>query len=187
MPGALLLIQSDAPGAARADEVAVAIAACEVAGAKEVFSTDDPEEGELFVPARRLHFTAIETRGAVLPEDVGVPVPAAAGPARRRRGHRRAARRRDPDGGPRRRRQHPPRDHLHRAVTPTPSAGRGSPSTRSWPTAIGLGGTITGEHGVGRLKVGSLEAQLGPDVMALTRRVKHALDPHGILNPGAGF
>ena len=54
-------------------------------------------------------------------------------------------------------------------------------------TAIGLGGTITGEHGVGRLKVGSLEAQLGPDVMALTRRVKHALDPQGILNPGAGF
>ena len=53
--------------------------------------------------------------------------------------------------------------------------------------AIELGGTITGEHGVGRLKVGSLEAQLGPDVMALTRRVKHALDPHGILNPGAGF
>ena len=54
-------------------------------------------------------------------------------------------------------------------------------------TAIELGGTITGEHGVGRLKVGSLEAQLGPDVMALTRRVKHALDPQGILNPGAGF
>ena len=30
-----------------------------------------------------------------------------------------------------------------------------------------------------------LEAQLGPDVMALTRRVKHALDPQGILNPGS--
>ena len=54
-------------------------------------------------------------------------------------------------------------------------------------TAIELGGTITGEHGVGRLKTGSLEAQLGPDVMALTRRVKDALDPDGILNPGAGF
>ena len=53
--------------------------------------------------------------------------------------------------------------------------------------AISLGGTITGEHGVGRLKAGSLEAQLGPDVMALTRRVKDALDPRGILNPGAVF
>ena len=51
--------------------------------------------------------------------------------------------------------------------------------------AIALGGTITGEHGVGRLKAGSLEAQLGPDVMALNRRIKVALDPHGILNPGS--
>src|SRR4051794_22302991 len=73
--GAMLLIQSDAPGAARADEVAVAVAACEVSGAKEVFATEDPEEGEMFVQARRLHFPAIEARGTVLPEDVGVPIP----------------------------------------------------------------------------------------------------------------
>ncbi|MGL5930918.1 MAG: FAD-linked oxidase C-terminal domain-containing protein, partial [Dermatophilaceae bacterium] len=39
--------------------------------------------------------------------------------------------------------------------------------------------------GVGRLKAGALEAQLGADVIELTRRVKSALDPHGILNPGA--
>jgi glycolate oxidase len=51
--------------------------------------------------------------------------------------------------------------------------------------AISLGGTITGEHGVGRTKKGSLPAQLGPDVMALSRRIKDALDPQGILNPGA--
>ena len=51
--------------------------------------------------------------------------------------------------------------------------------------AISLGGTITGEHGVGRAKKSALPAQLGPDVMALTRRVKNALDPDGILNPGA--
>ena len=52
-------------------------------------------------------------------------------------------------------------------------------------TAIALGGTITGEHGVGRTKKGALPAQLGPDVMALSRTIKHALDPLGILNPGA--
>jgi glycolate oxidase len=51
--------------------------------------------------------------------------------------------------------------------------------------AIGLGGTITGEHGVGRAKKIALPDQLGPDVMALTRKVKDALDPQGILNPGA--
>jgi len=51
--------------------------------------------------------------------------------------------------------------------------------------AIGLGGTITGEHGVGRTKKAALPDQLGPDVMALTRKIKDALDPDGILNPGA--
>ena len=50
--------------------------------------------------------------------------------------------------------------------------------------AVELGGTSTGEHGVGRLKRDALPAQLGPEVMALTRRVKDALDPQGILNPG---
>jgi glycolate oxidase len=50
--------------------------------------------------------------------------------------------------------------------------------------AINLGGTITGEHGVGRLKAPWLPAQLGADVMALTQRIKDALDPDGILNPG---
>jgi glycolate oxidase len=50
--------------------------------------------------------------------------------------------------------------------------------------ALALGGTITGEHGVGTLKVDHLRAQLGDDVLDLTRRVKQALDPRGILNPG---
>ena len=184
--GALLLVQSDAPGAARADEVAVAVAACEVSGAKEVFATDDPEEGELFVAARRLHFTAIDTRGAVLPEDVGVPIPQL--PALLAAVEEIAARHdveipvvaHAGDG------------NTHPAIIYT--AGDEDAERRArlafdevMATAIELGGTITGEHGVGRLKVGSLEAQLGPDVMALTRRVKHALDPQGILNPGAGF
>ena len=51
--------------------------------------------------------------------------------------------------------------------------------------AIALGGTITGEHGVGRLKRPWLRDYLGDDVMALNQRVKDALDPQGILNPGA--
>lgn len=51
--------------------------------------------------------------------------------------------------------------------------------------AIAMGGTITGEHGVGRLKRDWLPLQLGDDVMALTRRIKDALDPLGILSPGS--
>ena len=52
---------------------------------------------------------------------------------------------------------------------------------------IALGGTITGEHGVGRLKKEWLNAYLGDDVLALNHIIKNALDPAGLLNPGAGY
>jgi glycolate oxidase len=50
--------------------------------------------------------------------------------------------------------------------------------------ALALGGTVTGEHGIGTLKSRHLQAQLGRDVFDVTRAIKHALDPDGILNPG---
>lgn len=50
--------------------------------------------------------------------------------------------------------------------------------------AMSLGGTITGEHGVGAAKRPWLAARLGPDQLALLRRIKTAFDPAGILNPG---
>ncbi len=50
--------------------------------------------------------------------------------------------------------------------------------------AISLGGTITGEHGIGIAKRPYQERQLGADQMALLVRVKKAFDPAGILNPG---
>jgi hypothetical protein len=53
--------------------------------------------------------------------------------------------------------------------------------------AISLDGTITGEHGVGRMKQPWLRDYLGPEVHALNQRIKDALDPQGILNPGAGI
>ncbi len=54
-------------------------------------------------------------------------------------------------------------------------------------TALELGGTLTGEHGVGVLKRRWLELELGSDVMDVHRSIKGALDPTGILNPGKGF
>ncbi len=50
--------------------------------------------------------------------------------------------------------------------------------------AIELNGSITGEHGVGIVKLPYLESQLGSEHVALLRRIKAAFDPHGILNPG---
>lgn len=50
--------------------------------------------------------------------------------------------------------------------------------------AVSLGGTIAAEHGVGSLKTGWLERQLGPAAFRLHRAVKDLFDPKGLLNPG---
>ncbi|HEV7492395.1 FAD-binding oxidoreductase [Baekduia sp.] len=47
-----------------------------------------------------------------------------------------------------------------------------------------LGGTASGEHGVGLLKAGQLSAQWAPAAVAAARAVKGALDPKGLFNPG---
>ncbi|HWJ68229.1 MAG TPA: FAD-linked oxidase C-terminal domain-containing protein [Nocardioides sp.] len=181
--GALLIAQSDAPGHACAAEVEVISECCEAAGA-EVFTTTDATEADLFVAARRNAFHALESRGSVLFEDVGVPVPllpdlvdgiaAIASDC----GVEIALVAHAGDGN-----THPL--VVYNAADPASVAGARQAFDAVMALAIRLGGTITGEHGVGRAKKGSLPDQLGPDVMALNRRVKDALDPDGILNPGA--
>ncbi len=182
--GALMVAQSDAPGVARTEEIALMEKACVDAGALEVFVTDDPDEGEQFVQARRMVIPAVEQLGALMLEDVGVPVPRL--PELLETVAEIAARHElsipviahAGDGN-----THPlilvPRDddaaHL-RALQAFDDIMH---------AAIALDGTITGEHGVGRTKKSALPVQVGDDVMALSRRVKDALDPDGILNPGA--
>ena len=51
-------------------------------------------------------------------------------------------------------------------------------------TALNLGGTLSGEHGIGLGKLKYMEKQFGPVGMAAMRAIKQALDPNGILNPG---
>jgi glycolate oxidase len=182
--GAMLLAQSDAPGDARALEIEAMEAACELAGAKEVFVTDDPDEGELFVAARRAAFPAVEALGTLLLEDVGVPVPLLpellAGIANIATTY----------DTPVPVVAHAGDGNTHPLVVYDPAdedarARAYVAFDEIMALAISLGGTITGEHGVGRAKKAALPLQLGPEVMALTRTIKNALDPHNILNPGA--
>ncbi|MDN5791388.1 MAG: FAD-binding oxidoreductase, partial [Micrococcales bacterium] len=184
--GALLIAQSDAPGLARAEEIERMRAVCEERGATECFVTDDPDEGEQFAAARRAFFPAMEHRGSLMLEDVGVPVPllptlleGIAGIAAQREVEIPVVAHAG-DGNTHPIIVHPPGDDAARTRA-------AMAFTEIMALAVRLGGTITGEHGVGRLKRDSLADQLGPEVMDLTRRIKHALDPQGILNPGAAF
>lgn len=181
---ALLIVQSDAPQGAREAEMAVIEKACTDAGAVDVFTTHDPAEGESFVRARRLAFPAAEAAGSLLLEDVGVEVPLLPDLVARveeigvERGVDIVCVAHAGDGN-----THP--IVMYDAADADSTARARAAFEDILNAAIGLGGTITGEHGVGRLKRDALPAMLGPDVMELNQRIKDALDPQGILNPGA--
>ena len=183
---AMLVAGSDERGRAAGEDAELMAAVFAENDATEVFSTDDPDEGEAFVAARRFCIPAVEAKGSLLLEDVGVPLPVlgelvsgVAGIAAERDlmisviAHA-------GDGN-----THPliVYDPADAAMTERAHLAFGE----IMDLAVGLGGTITGEHGVGRLKQPWLAGYLGPEVMDLNRRIKQALDPLGILNPGAGI
>ena len=72
---ALLLAGSDERGRSAAEDAQRIAGVFEETGATDVFSTDDPDEGEAFVAARRFAIPAVEAKGTLLLEDVGVPLP----------------------------------------------------------------------------------------------------------------
>ncbi len=176
---ALLLARTDAGG----DEADVIAAACEWADAAYVARTDDADEGELLMGARRMAIPCVERLGTVLIEDVGVPIPRI--PELLAAVESIAARYDTaiPVIG------HAGDGNFHPLVTfdasdPDATARAEQAFDAVMEAALSLGGTVTGEHGVGVLKARHLVSQLGEDVMDLTRRVKQALDPDHILNPG---
>ncbi len=179
----VLLGRTDAPGEAGEHEAQVMLTAFEQAGASWAAASTDPDEAEALFAARRLAYPALERLGPVLTEDVCVPRSAVSEMLARIEA---AAVRHDimianiahaGDG------------NLHPLlITPpgdTAAQTRAQAAFRQIITdALELGGTVTGEHGVGLLKRDGLAQELSTEAMAMQRAVKAALDPYGILNPG---
>lgn len=181
--GALLVTQIDGDGNSTDGEAAMIERLCRDHSATDVFTADDDAMSAELMQARRLALPALERKGALMLEDVGVPLPAL---PTLFQGITSIAHNLD----------------LQIAVVAHAGDGNVHPIVVYDPAnedqrfraasaygdilnlAISLGGTISGEHGVGRLKRAWLHRQLGDDVMALNHQVKLALDPLGILNPG---
>jgi len=177
----MLVAQADAVTAqADAEEMA---RLCGEAGAGEVMVSSDPTEAAELVAVRRLCYPATERLGKNLVEDVCVPRSALPEMIERveqageRHGVRSASVAHAGDGN-----LHPVfiYDHAEQSVPDAVWAA----ADEVFRAAIELGGTLTGEHGVGQLKRRWLDQELGPDVLNLHHDIKKALDPYGILNPG---
>ncbi|MEH0634053.1 MULTISPECIES: FAD-linked oxidase C-terminal domain-containing protein [Streptomyces] len=182
---ALLLAAFDTPDPA-ADLAAVG-ALCEAAGATQVVPADDAAESELLLQARRMSLTALEAvKGTTMIDDVCVP--------RSKLGEliegvERVAEKYDLTIGVC---AHAGDGNTHPTVcfdATDPDESRRARESFDEIMALGLelGGTITGEHGVGILKKEWLARELGPVGTEMQRAVKSAFDPLGILNPGKLF
>jgi glycolate oxidase len=180
---AMLLVESDAPGAAATGELDEAEVAIHAAGATSVVRAADATEADWLRQARRLALRALERQGTVRMEDVGVPrarVPdllAAIERITAAHGVRCATFGHAGDG------------NLHPNLIfsrDDPDAERLTETVRDeiFRAALALGGTVTAEHGIGSARREWLPIQRGEGAVAVMRAIKAALDPLGILNPG---
>ncbi len=179
--GSQLIVQFDGPGAlAEADAALTSITSL---GGVAVLSGDRAEGERLFALRRAFH-PSIARLGTVLIEDVCVPrsaLPAmfaAIGDIEQRYGIVIPTVAHAGDG------------NLHPNFVfegPDVPEHIWAAADEMFLAALRLGGTLTGEHGVGLLKRRWLRDELGDDQLELQRQVKRVFDPLGILNPGKVF
>jgi glycolate oxidase len=181
---ALLLAQTDAPGGAAGEQAATLAAIAQDAGAAMTIVSSDPAEADMLLQARRLAFTALEAQGVAMLDDVGVPLDQISALLA---GIERVAAKWDVTIGTF---GHAGDGNMHPTiVTPHGDSAAEERGTHAFDDvvrlALDLGGTVTGEHGVGSLKLPYLDRELDAG-RRLHRRIRTALDPGGIFNPGRG-
>ncbi len=182
--GALLVFGQDGDPRAIERDMARMAEACEAEGATDVRVAASPEEAEGVLQARRAALPALSRLAPLLIlEDATVPRSKIADMVER---IQEIAARHELTIGTF---GHAGDGNLHPTVVLDPADADALERTHRafgeiFEHAIGLGGSITGEHGVGLVKLPYLERQLGAGHLALLRRIKAAFDPHGILNPG---
>lgn len=182
----VLIGRIDTPGE-RGDAEAEALAEIfRAAGATEAAVAEDEEEGEMLFAARRLAYPAVERLGTILTEDVCVPKSQVVAMLERIQDIGRR------HGQPIANCAHAGDGNLHPLLIVPPGDEEALATAHAAfeeiiAGALELGGTVTGEHGVGLMKIDGLHTELGDVVVDMHRRIKAALDPHGILNPGKVF
>ncbi|GAA2934334.1 FAD-linked oxidase C-terminal domain-containing protein [Microbacterium luteolum] len=179
----VLLGRVDTPGAAGDEEAAALLSAFERGGATWADRSTDEAEGEALFAARRLAYPALERLGPVLTEDVCVPKAAVPEMLSRIEAIGLANDVLIANIA------HAGDGNLHPLlVVPAGDDEARARAEKAFAEiiddALALGGTVTGEHGVGLLKREGLRSELSPAVLDMHRAVKAALDPAGILNPG---
>ncbi|HWG01392.1 MAG TPA: FAD-linked oxidase C-terminal domain-containing protein [Trebonia sp.] len=182
---ALLLARVDTPGDHGETEAGALAAAMTDAGALWAEQSTDDVEAEALFDARRLAYPALERLGPVLTEDVCVPrsaVPAMLASIESiaaKHGVRIATIAHAGDG------------NLHPLLVTPPGDDAARVAAQAafeefLDAAIGLGGTVSGEHGIGLLKRDGMRRELDTGALAMQDAIRQSLDPLGIFNPGKG-
>ena len=185
-PAAILIGQSDAGPVVARREMDELERVCAEAGSSFQYVTDDLAEGRLLLQARRLVLTSLEVLGTWLTDDVSVPRTEMASLI-----HACAEIAADVDltvgvvGHAGDGNMHP--TIVYDAADPAQVARAADAFGRILDAGRALGGTVTGEHGVGRIKQDFLAAEAGPVAMDVHRAIKRALDPQDLFNPGSMF
>jgi glycolate oxidase len=181
---ALLICQSDAGGEQARHELQKIEEIC--LEADLVYSTQDVNEGRDLLTARRAVLTALEIYGSWLTDDVCVPRTRIAELIQgcedisKEVGLKIAVVGHAGDG------------NMHPTIVYDPAdADQFARAQKAFDdilaVGLALGGTVTGEHGIGKIKREWLAKEIGPVGLRVHREIKRALDPENLFNPGSMF